>query len=429
MATTAKKKVKLVCVTGELNNNKLYEMEENDDGSTFTARWGRVGGPMASKSYPMREWDKIYREKTGKVRNGYIYKDVTELYAEEKPASNGATTVKEMISSGRHSTVRDIVQRLLAYAKRSIQMNYTVSSEAVTQKQVDRAQELLDEIATLGYDSKNVDQINKRLIEFFQVVPRKMKKVQDHLIPLDGKDHSKLFDDIIVNEQNTLDVMAGQVAMQDKDKSKADKPKDKKQAEADILDQMGLELEPVTDPVIIAEIKAKMQSKAKMFKHAFRVVNKKTSSVYETYFAKAANKKTELYWHGSRSENWISIMEKGLLIRPSGAAYSGSMFGDGIYFASEFDKSLGYTSISASRWAGGSANNAFLALYRVHLGKQYVTQSSDYSLSYKRLQSMGSYDSTHGKKGSYLMRDEYIIYQPCQCTIEYLVEVEGSQHS
>lgn len=423
------KEVKLICVTEE-NNNKIYNMKEDPGGSTFTAQWGRVGGTLASKQYPMREWDKIYNEKTGKIRNGYIYKDMTHLFAVEAPAADGspsAPTVRQMIASGRHSTVKDIMTRLLAFAKKSIQMNYTVSSEAVTQAQVDEAQRQLDEIAKLGYKDQTVQEINRKLVDFFQVVPRKMKKVSDHLIPLDGEDHSKLFDDIIMEEQNTLDVMAGQVTMQDKDKKAANEPKAVTQA--DILDQMGLEMEPVTDPKAIAEIKAQMQSKAKMFKQAFRVVNKRTSKVYEEHINKAPVKKSELFWHGSRSENWTSIMEKGLLIRPSGAAYTGSMFGDGIYFASEFDKSLGYTSINSSRWAGGNSNVAFLALYRVHIGKQYVTQNSDGSLCHSKLQKLGGYDSTHGKKGSWLARDEYIVYTPQQCTIEYLVEVEGSQYS
>jgi hypothetical protein len=41
--------------------------------------------------------------------------------------------------------------------------------------------------------------------------------------------------------------------------------------------------------------------------------------------------KERLYWHGSRNENWFNIMQTGLLIRPSGAVHTGSMFGDGIY--------------------------------------------------------------------------------------------------
>jgi hypothetical protein len=36
-------------------------------------------------------------------------------------------------------------------------------------------------------------------------------------------------------------------------------------------------------------------------------------------------------------------MQTGLLIRPSGAI-SGSMFGDGIYFADKAQKSIGYSS-------------------------------------------------------------------------------------
>jgi poly [ADP-ribose] polymerase len=36
------------------------------------------------------------------------------------------------------------------------------------------------------------------------------------------------------------------------------------------------------------------------------------------------------------------------MIRPSGAVYTGSMFGDGIYFADKAAKSIGYSSLSGS---------------------------------------------------------------------------------
>jgi poly [ADP-ribose] polymerase len=43
-------------------------------------------------------------------------------------------------------------------------------------------------------------------------------------------------------------------------------------------------------------------------------------------------------------------MQTGLLIRPSGAVHTGSMFGDGIYFADKAQKSIGYSSLSGSHW-------------------------------------------------------------------------------
>ena len=98
-------------------------------------------------------------------------------------------------------------------------------------------------------------------------------------------------------------------------------------------------------------------------------------------------------------------------------------FGDGIYFASEADKSMGYT--DSGRWAGGGkAGRVYMALYHVHLGKQYCIKSSDSSLSASKLQKLGNYDSTWGQKGPNLYRHEYITYKSSQSTIKYLVEFQ-----
>jgi poly [ADP-ribose] polymerase len=113
-----------------------------------------------------------------------------------------------------------------------------------------------------------------------------------------------------------------------------------------------------------------------------------------------------------------------LKIRPSGAIHTGSMFGDGIYFASEDDKSMGYT--DGGRWtgSGGKGGHTYMALYDVRVGKQFATQSSDWGLSFSKIQSKGGFDSTWGQKGHSLYRHEYIIYRSEQSTIKFLIEFD-----
>jgi poly [ADP-ribose] polymerase len=100
-------------------------------------------------------------------------------------------------------------------------------------------------------------------------------------------------------------------------------------------------------------------------KKVYKVVNNKTQVKFDKNLEKASVKKKRLYWHGSRNENWFNILQTGLLIRPSGAVHTGSMFGDGIYFADKAQKSIGYTSLRGSYWAHGGDNKAFLALFDV----------------------------------------------------------------
>lgn len=59
------KTVKMVMVT-ELNNNKYYNLFEQNDG-TFKVEYGRVDSTTQHASYPMSQWDTKYREKLKKA--------------------------------------------------------------------------------------------------------------------------------------------------------------------------------------------------------------------------------------------------------------------------------------------------------------------------------------------------------------------------
>ena len=50
-----------------------------------------------------------------------------------------------------------------------------------------------------------------------------------------------------------------------------------------------------------------------------------------------------MLWHGTRNENIMSILLKGLMIKPPNANHNGSLFGEAIYFADTFTKSLNVT--------------------------------------------------------------------------------------
>jgi len=122
---------------------------------------------------------------------------------------------------------------------------------------------------------------------------------------------------------------------------------------------------------------------------------------------------------------FISFFETGLLIRPSGAVHTGSMFGDGIYFADKAQKSIGYSSLRGSYWTKGGDDKAFLALFDVHVGNQKEIlhhTSSCYSLSASVLKK-DNYDSVFAKGGADLKNNEYIVYNPAQCTVSHLIEI------
>lgn len=367
--TTHLKKVYLIKVEPDCNNNKYYRMIEQGDG-TFRAEYGRVGGHMAVEVYPMSKWDSKYREKLS-TRKGYV--DKTHLFEEEIAAdAESLSPKKKTINEITNKVVAKLVNDLRGFAKVSVQENYIVSSEKVTQKMVDEAQILVDEITHQLKIGQPIEPINKTLVELFQVIPRKMGHVKDYLF--DGKEIKNANDlqraqQIIAKEQATLDVMAGQVNTHTKLDIKSATPSEK-----NILESMGLVIAeaPQSDIPIIKDL---MGDNKKQFVRAYVVTNLKTQKTFDNYLSTVKNKTIDLLFHGSRNENWWSILNSGLLLRPSNAIINGKMFGTGIYAARLCRKSIGYTSLSGARWTNGGEKRAFLALNVLHVGKQLKIQS------------------------------------------------------
>lgn len=113
------------------NSNKVYIMEELSDG-TIKCEYGRVGNSMAIDVKPSSKWDATYKQKTSKTKG---YTDVTEFMAEPvvdvaKPSGN---TLIDDISD---ASIKELIKRLSDFANKTIQQNYKVSQDAVSEAQV-----------------------------------------------------------------------------------------------------------------------------------------------------------------------------------------------------------------------------------------------------------------------------------------------------
>jgi poly [ADP-ribose] polymerase len=198
-----------------------------------------------------------------------------------------------------------------------------------------------------------------------------------------------------------------------------------------LLESLGLNISPVEEPAERTRLENLMGDSAPLLRQAFHVENVRTRRAYERRLAETASPTASLLWHGSRNENWLSILERGLTLRPAHAVITGKMFGYGLYFADRFQKSLNYTSLRGSCWSGGSDHRAFMALYDVHVGRQlkvrtYASWCAE--LTAKNLTKRTGilrkpYDSVMGKRGLMLQNNEYIVYDEAQCTVRYLLEV------
>ena len=410
--------VYLIMTTAE-NNNKYYNCFPNSDG-TFTVKYGRVGGHESTTTYPMSKWDSQINSKLkkGYVSQTHLMTDVIENSKEEEP-----TEGKDKFSVIENKSVRDIIKRLYNFANKVVQSAYKVKSSVVTQAMIDEAQSLIDNLA-LNYENMDYNQFNKKLLEIFMVIPRKMSNVSDYLIYKNDLDS---FKSIIDREQSTLDAMAGQVYKPVKiEKKNADSNTNNN--EVSVLDEMGITMEDATAEDV-ALVKKMLGRDSDRFVKVWRVNNHETDKHFKKFCSEYKIDNTKLMWHGSRSENFFNILKTGLKIRPANAVYTGSMFSDGLYFSTLARKSIGYTSTAGSYWARGSAKTGFMAIFEVAYGNPYIVYehtSECYHFNFDVLQKKNPpchcvYASP--EKGM-LRNPEIIFYRPDQVTVRYLVEIK-----
>ena len=389
------------------NHNKYYNLfpEENQ----FKVVYGRVDSTKTERYYPMSKWNS---QINSKIKKGYI--DVTDLkkdLVEEISSANPESPYKEI----ENAAVRAIVEKLQNLARETIQKNYTVKASAVTQDMVDAAQKIID---TLANSCSTVEEFNDNLLKLFTVIPRKMSNVRDYLAS-QQEDFAK----IISKEQDLLDVMRGQIYIKPENES-VETVEKKSQT---ILEELGLEMEEATDDDV-AMIKFLMNESAGKFRKAWKVKNIKTQERFDKFVAENNIKDTRLLFHGSRSENFWSIIKTGLVLRPTNAVITGKMFGMGCYFYPKCQKSIGYTSLSGSYWVRGNNNVAYMALFEVAYGTPYNVYNFDnkyYNLDYNKLQQFKPCANclhAHADKGM-LRNDEIVVYKEDQITIRYLIEI------
>jgi predicted DNA-binding WGR domain protein len=370
------------------NNNKFYELRVQS--GQIVARFGRVGTEGQTKVYPLHKWNEICN-----ARHAHGYDDVTHLRAKAE-----AVAFRSLGGS-----IADLVAFLRKVAGESISRNYA-SGDTVTQAMVDRAQAVLDEIGRLN-GRASARSVNLKLQELWTIVPRKMRRVSDYLLPENAT--MATISQKIKDEQDLLDQMRAQVATAAAQPTASDQT---------ILDAMGLEMREATaaeKQQVMALVEPKNQRRVQ---RVFRVTNKRTQEAFDKVPSGAGDPR--LFFHGSYTANWWSIVSQGLVIRPTST--HGSALGRGLYFASLFQKSAGYTDVEGSCWAHGSSKVGYMGVFAVKMGRTKTLQHNcDYNADEGARR--GEYDSIHLKGGGVFINDEYTVYRNDRATIAYLLEI------
>lgn len=389
------KYAKLLFISTE-NNNKYYLMTES--GGQINIEYGRVDHTSTKLQKPLSQWDTIYKSK---IKKGY--KDVTAYAAETTLITND---IKDNnLSSTGMVKVDEFMTLMQQYTDGLVKATYSVTAKQVTQQQVDDAQKTIDKLMSMKGDA-DID-VNKVLIELYTIIPRRMSKVQHHLLP------TIKLENILDKEQDNLDAMASQVAMQNKStftQVKVDKP-----IKQTILDSIGITMKEYKGIPPEIEYLTKQCTRNKIAA-IFEVNSPVEDKIYTEWLSKQKDKTSRILIHGTRNSSVIPILKNKLQIRPSGNfTFSGAVYGSGLYFSEVVSKSLNYT---------GYDKDKVLLVFEVHTGNPHIYdgwfKGSPFTLNYKNLQQRGC-DSTYVKAGGQLLNSEIIVYTEQQNRIKYII--------
>jgi hypothetical protein len=137
-----------------------------------------------------------------------------------------------------------------------------------------------------------------------------------------------------------------------------------------------------------------------------------------------ADSNTGLLFHGTRSVNVSGILRESFRLPKQlvGVVITGAMFGGGVYFADDWKKSAGYTSLSGGYYSSGAGGvkgrDAFMFACDVVCGNPHVAPGPrGYTEPPK------GHHSVFGKGGvSQVQNNEWIIFNTQQSKLRYLAE-------
>ncbi len=391
--------------------NEKFVMENLHNGR-FRVTDGRVGitiGRYKPKVYElsMDKWLEIFQ---GKIRRGFIVTKTKKM--DQKEISKDVLSVNgQNYKPIADESVKIIVERLLNFTSKCIENNYSCKVDDVSPEMIQLGNELISRLSD-GIENFSIAEFNNLLKRFYQVIPRRIDKLSNNL----AKSKSD-FRDIVANEQDLYEIIKTGVRDFNNSDGKT------------ILEANSLKIRTVTDNERDYIIK-KLGSDGSRYVNAWKVINEKTEKAFgkycETENLTDENRGISHLFHGSRNENFWSIISTGLNINPKGVVITGKAYGNGTYFAPSARKSLGYTSRAGSKWASGSEATGFLGIYKVATGKRYDgSHGCDHGLDYNKLQQIcpGAHCTWAEARYSGFMMDEVIVYKNEQSTVEYLVEV------
>lgn len=380
--------------------------------------YGRIGAAttdlnaetIIKSPYPScMYWLKYYE----KLNQGY--QDYTDIMLEKDEElermfqTNGGEEIAEDVVAELYNKLRQFAKDAISS---QVDVNFLSEKPPFTKTQVANSWKIWKDLG----NSKTVDEFNKKLLKLLAISPRRVDKFRGQTInsylAATGKteaEQKEIFANIIAREESLLQAMDAVVNTVSKFSN------------SPVLSPFGnIEISIPTEDEI-NKVKSYLSSElVPKVKKIYRVVCNEQQEKFDTYVADNNIQDIRMFWHGSRNENWISIIKNSLMLNPN-AVISGKMWGYGIYFAPSAMKSWGYTSYHNTRWANGNSGTAFMGLYATAYGTPYFPTHLMNGTA--QMMKDNHTNCLHAKAGvSGLMNDEVIFYDEAAVCLQYLVE-------
>ncbi len=391
----------LTCVIPEKNSYKFYKLTPTD--SDVVAEYGRMGTRrgevfgIRSFRYPKEMFWIKYAEKISK---GYVDRSDVYLADNEKAEKN-----LEKKTGHINKVSAELFQKLKKFSKKAVKDAYV--NVPITKAILDASNKILKQM----YTAQSLEEFNNYVLEIVSLLQRPVQTGDGTgVMRLLAKSAAE-YNQIIQRESDLIQAMEGMYY----GSSSVSSDKD--------FSEYGVEVYLATDrqkKQVMNQLSDSLKGKVK---NIYRVIPKEQQKRFDDYLKEHNIKKVKQLWHGSRNQNWMSIILNSLQLNPD-AIITGKMFGSGIYFAPSSMKSWNYTSYHGTSWARGNSDTAFMGLYAVAYGKPLDTDTWSGTTDYRALTVNGGYDCLHAHKGSALLNDEIIFYNESSMVLNYIVEFQ-----
>lgn len=407
MTTLQAKEVVLNYANIEGNNNKYYKLTIEQVGSMYevVAEYGRVGKKPQVKRYQAYSEltaEKLFEQKKReKIRKGYL--EVALLKEQEVKQTVTAERTKvevkrTALQQEKYERIQRFIRNIRKEAKMYVENNVNLPLGAISPKRIEEARKVLERLK----DETNTQQQLMYSNEFYRMIPIMFRGRKEDMILNNGDKIVAMYDLLAI-----METVANKATLQMTEHEK-------------VLEEMGIDLQVLSRRTKkYREIKERVES-SHAPNHNYKVY---VQDIYEVQKDEWDNRfnpykvATQELYHGSLVENYTNILTNGLKIKPQGVRLTGSMFGNGIYFADKATKSASY---SLGNFRGKGNGTYYMLICEVATGKEYKTEHAKphYNKAPK------GYNSVKGVMGSQLRNNEYIVYAENQVKIKYIIEMK-----